>query len=140
MNGVIFNDKHTYRDWGLVMKTRPNISPPKPKIKLIEVPGSNSVIDLTESLTGKVNYEMRTIGFEFVMMEDRSRWTSIYADIMNYLHGNRVRIILDDDPNYCYTGRVSVGGLEPDKKVAVLTMEAQVEPYKLERFGEGRCL
>ena len=83
MNGVIFNDKHTYRDWGLLMKTRPNISPPKPKLKLIEVPGSDSVIDLTESLTGKVHYEMRTIGFEFVMMEDRSRWTSIYSDIMN---------------------------------------------------------
>lgn len=140
MNGVIFNDKHTYRDWGLLMKTRPNISPPKPKLKLIEVPGSDSVIDLTESLTGMVHYEMRTICFEFVMMEDRSRWTSIYSDIMNYLHGKRVRIILDDDPNYCYTGRVSVGDLEPDKKVAVLEMEATVEPYKRERFGEGRCL
>lgn len=140
MNGVIFNDKHSFRDWGLVMKTRPNISPPTPKMKLIEVPGSDHVIDLTESLTGTVHYEMRTIKFEFVMMDQRERWPSLYSDILKTIHGKRVNIIMDDDPNYYYTGRVTVGELEPDKKVAVLTMEAQVEPYKRERFGEGRCL
>lgn len=140
MNGVIFNDKHSFRDWGLVMKTRPNISPPAPKTKLIEVPGSDRVIDLTESLTGAVHYEMRTISFEFVMMAERDRWPALYSDIMKTIHGKSVRIIMDDDPNYYYTGRVSVGDLDPDKKVAVLTMEAQVEPYKRERFGEGRCL
>lgn len=140
MHGVIFNDKHSYRDWGLVMKTRPNISPPTPKLKLIEVPGSDHAIDLTESLTGTVHYEMRTIEFEFVMMDHRERWPALYSDILKTIHGKRVKIIMDDDPNYYYTGRVTVGDLEPDKKVAVLTMEAQVEPYKRERFGEGRCL
>lgn len=140
MNGVIFNDKHSFRDWGLVMKTRPNISPPAPKMKMIDVPGSDRVIDLTESLTGAVHYEMRTISFEFVMMAERDRWPSLFSDILKTIHGKRVRIIMDDDPNYYYTGRVTVGDLDPDKKVAVLTMEAQVEPYKRERFGEGRCL
>lgn len=140
MNGVIFNDKHSFRDWGLVMKTRPNISPPTPKLKMIDVPGSDRVIDLTESLTGAVHYEMRTISFEFVMMAERDRWPSLFSDILKTIHGKRVRIIIDDDPNYYYTGRVTVGDLDPDKKVAVLTMEAQVEPYKRERYGEGRCL
>lgn len=140
MHGVIFNDKHSFRDWGLMMKSRPKISPPAPKLKLIDVPGSDSVIDLTESLTGTVNYEMRTISFEFVMMADREQWPHIYSDILKTLHGRRVKIIMDDDANYYYTGRVTVGDLEPEKKVAVLTMEATVEPYKRERFGEGRCL
>lgn len=140
MHGVIFNDKHTYRDWGLLTKSRPNISPPQPKLKLISVPGSDHVIDLTQHLTGQVHYEMRTISFEFVIMAERSRWSSLHSEIMNYLHGRSIRIIMDDDPNYYYTGRVMVGNLEPEKKTAVLTMEAQVEPYKRERFGEGRCL
>jgi hypothetical protein len=140
MRGVILNDRHTYRDWGLIMKARPKVSPPVPKTKLVEVPGSDTPIDLTEALTGAVHYEMRTISFEFVMMAGRARWTTIYADILKELHGKRVRIIMDDDPNYVYTGRMAVGDLEPDKSIATLTMEATVEPYKRERYGEGRCL
>lgn len=140
MHGVTFGDKHTYRDWGLLTKTRPNISPPQPKLKLISVPGSDTVIDLTEKLTGKVHYELRTIRFEFIVMAERERWASLYSEIINYLHGKSIRIIMDDDPNFYYTGRVTVGDLQPEKKTAVLEMEAQVQPYKRERFGEGKCL
>ncbi len=140
MHGVIFNDKHTYRDWGLLLKSRPLISPPAPKTKLIEVPGSDIVIDLTEKLTGAVHYGMRTIKFEFIVMAKRERWAALHSEIVNYLHGKSVKIIMDDDSNYYYTGRVTVGELDPEKKTAVLEMEAQVEPYKRERYGEGRCL
>lgn len=140
MQGVIFNEKHSYRDWDLLLKSRPQISPPSPKFKLIQVPGSDHVIDLTESLTGQVHYEPRTIRFEFITKADRSRWASLYTEILDYLHGKQVRIIMDDDPNFYYTGRVAVEGMETDKKTATLTMTATVEPYKRERFGEGRCL
>lgn len=140
MHGVMFGDKHTYRDWGLLTKSRPVISPPVPKTKLIPVPGSDAVIDLTESLTGQVHYEPRTIKFEFWMISQRSQWPALYSDIMNTLHGKRIRIIMDDDPNFYYIGRVSVDGMEAEKKTAALTMTATVEPYKLERFGEGRRL
>lgn len=140
MHGVIFGDKHTYRDWGLLTKSRPRISPPSPKYKLIYVPGSSHIIDLTESLTGQVHYEMRTIQFEFVMMAPRSKWPALHSEIMNHMHGKRIRIIMDNDPNFYYEGRVTVGDLDPEKKTAVLKMEAQVEPYKRERFGEGKCL
>ena len=50
MNGVIFNEKHTHRDWGLLLRRRPQISPPAPKTKLIQVPGSDAIIDLTCNL------------------------------------------------------------------------------------------
>lgn len=140
MQGVIFDNKHTYRDWGLLLKSRPVVSPPKPKIKLIPVLGTDVVIDLTEILTGKIHYEPRTIKFEFITMADRGRWPSLYSEILNTLHGRRIRIILDDDPNFYYTGRVSVDDLKTEKKTAILTMTAEVEPYKRERFGEGKCL
>lgn len=140
MRGVIFGDKHSYRDWGLLFKSMPVISPPVPKTKLIPVPGSDAVIDLTESLTGQVHYEPRTIQFEFITTAARERWPVIYSDIMDALHGKRVRIIFDDDPNFYYTGRVSVDGLDADKRTAVITMTATVEPYKQMRDGEGRRL
>lgn len=140
MHGVIFNDKHSYRDWALVCKTRPKVSPPAPKTKLIQVPGSDKVIDLTQALTGEVHYEPRTITFEFVLTAPRETWASLYSDILTYLHGQTVNMIMDNDPNWFYTGRVTVGDLEADKKMGTLTMEATVEPYKRERYGEGRRL
>ena len=142
MHGVIFDNKHTYRDWGLLEKSRPIVSPPKPKLKLISVPGSDDVIDLTEHLTGKVHYEPRTISFEFVTIAERERWPQLYSEILNAIHGKRIRIVMDEDPNYYYIGRVNVDGFEPEPKTktAILTMTAEVEPYKRERFGEGKCL
>ena len=140
MLGMIFGEKHTYRDWGLLLKSRPEISPPTPKIKLIQVPGSSRVIDLTESLSGEVTYETRQIKAEFFTMDDRDRWPILYSNILTYMHGKSIRIIMDDDPNYFYTGRVTVGELMPDKRTATLTITAEVEPYKRERFGEGRRL
>lgn len=140
MEGVIFNDKHTYRDWGLLMKSRPKISPPSPKLKIIQVPGSDRIIDLTQHLTGQVHYEPRTIEFEFVTIAPREQWASLHSDILTYLHGQSVRITMDDDPNWYYLGRVTVGDFDADKKTATLPMTATVEPYKRERFGEGRRL
>lgn len=140
MHGIIFGEKHTYRDWGLLLKSRPEISPPSPKLKLVKVPGSNRVIDLTETLTGEVKYDTRQITAEFFIMDDRDRWPVLHSEILEHLHGKSIRIIMDDDPNYFYTGRVTVGELTPDKKTASLTITAEVEPYKRERFGEGRRL
>lgn len=140
MRGVIFGDKHSYRDWGLILKSYPVISPPVPKLKMIQVPGSDKIIDLTQQLTGQVHYEPRTIQFEFITAADRNRWPSLYSDILTYLHGQSIKIIFDDDPNWYYTGRVTVGNMDADKKTATLAMTATVEPYKRERYGEGRRL
>ena len=140
MHGVIFGEKHTYRDWGLVLQSRPQISPPSPKYKMIQVPGSDRIIDLTQHLTGEVHYEPREIKFEFALLADRSRWASLHSEILNYLHGKSIRIIFDDDPNYFYSGRVTVGDMGVAKETATLAMTATVEPYKRERHGEGRRL
>lgn len=140
MQGVTFDTKHSYRAWGLMFASRPVISPPKPKLKLIQVPGTDKVIDLTETLTGQVHYEPRTIKMEFVLMEDKPRWDAIYSEILETVHGKKVQIIFDDDLNYFYVGRVVVGDMKGEKAMAKLEMTAEVEPYKHERHGEGRRL
>lgn len=140
MNGVTFGTKHSFREWGLVMKERPNISPPKAQIKQVSVPGSDTVLDLTQSLTGYVHYELRKITFSFALIGNRSRWPGVYADIVNQLHGKQLRICTDDDPNYYYLGRVSVGDIAQDVAEATMTITATVEPYKYERYGNGRRL
>lgn len=140
MRGVTFGNRHSYRAFGLFLKRFPYISPPEPKTKLIEVPGSDTVIDLTESLTGKVHYAMREGKFEFFVVGGRSKWPAVYAAVLNELHGKRLKIVLDDDPNYYWVGRVSVNEWESDKQTATIVLSAQLEPYKRLRYGEGRAL
>ncbi len=141
VQGVTFGDKHTYRAWKLLLKSNPVISSPKPKTKIILVPGTNTVIDLTESLTGgEVKYEPRTIQCEFYVMGGRSKWPAVYTAILNEIHGKKLKIIMDDDPNYYYFGRVAIDDFKSDKTAASIVITAEVEPYKRARHGEGRML
>lgn len=140
MRGVTFGNKHSYRAYGLFLKNRPYISAPKPKTKLVEIPGTDTVLDLTESLTGKVHYGMREGKFEFFVVDGRSKWSAIYSALLNELHGKQMKIVLDDDPNYYWVGRVTVDEWESNEKTATIVLTAQLEPYKHLRYGEGRAL
>lgn len=141
MHGVTFGNKHSFRAWGLMLRVRPEISPPKPQTKLIHVPGTNTVIDLTETLTGgEVKYEPRKIKCIFCVVGGRQNWAKVYSDVLNDVHGKRLKIIMDDDPNYYYIGRVAVNQWESEEAMASIVIEADVEPYKHVRHGEGRRL
>ena len=135
MNGVTFGSKHSYRDWGLILKSRPVISPPPPKTVYVDVPASDGIIDLTESLTGDVKFGNRTITCEFNVLDARKRWSNIYSEILDFLHGQQMRTILDEDPTYYYAGRLKVNEWKSDKKTSTITIEGSVEPYKMELFG-----
>ena len=135
MDGVTFGTKHSYRDWGLLLKSRPVISPPSPKTVYVDIPGSDGVIDLTESLTGDVKFDNRTITCEFVVLDARNRWSDIYSEIMDYLHGQQMKVRLDEDPTYYYEGRLQVNEWKSDKVTSTITIEGDVEPYKMEMFS-----
>lgn len=134
MRGVLFGTKHSFDDWGLMLKNRPVISPPTPKTKYVDVPGADGALDLTKALTGYVQYNNRKITFEFVAMAGYAKWPAIYSDIMDAVHGQVVEIVFDDDPNYYYKGRVTVEDSNAENAAAeTLTITAEVEPYKMSK-------
>ena len=45
--GVLFGDKHSHRDWQLLLNSRPEISSPVPKTNYIDIPGGDGILDLT---------------------------------------------------------------------------------------------
>lgn len=133
--GVTLGGKHTYRDWGLLPKTRPTIAPPKVRTNYVDVPGLDGALDLSEALTGRVGYQTRDFSAEFIVIDARNRWDALYSEILDTLHGQRMQIILDEDPGYYYTGRVTVNALESDRKTATISIKAVCDPYKLEITG-----
>lgn len=135
MKGVYFGDKHSYYDWGLILELKPEISPPQPKTVYVSIPGSDGGLDLTESLTGDVKYENRKIICTFTVINPWEHWANIYSDILDYLQGKQMKVIMDDDPDYFYSGRFAVNQWKSDRKTSTIVIEGIVEPYKLEMFS-----
>lgn len=135
MYGVTFGTKHSYNDWKLITKSRPVIGSPSPKTNYIDVPEADGKLDFTEALTGEVKYDNREITFEFTVIEARDRWTGLYSDIMNFLHGKKMKLFFDEDPNHYYVGRFEIDEWKSDKRTSTLVITGDVDPYKYELFS-----
>ena len=79
--------------------------------------GLDGMLDLSRTLTGYMLYERRTITMEFNILGPRAQWPDIHSDIMDMLHGAEMDVILDDDPEYCYTGTLEVDAFDPQQAV-----------------------
>lgn len=130
MLGVTFGKRHSYYDMGLLLKRYPKITPPKPKTKFVEVLGADGALDYSKALTGYMLYHRREITMEFTITGPREEWPDKHSEIMDALHGEEMEIVLDDDPEFCYTGVLSVQGYDPQKVTSDVTITMDAEPYK----------
>lgn len=136
MLGARIGEKHTYNDWklGWVGVT---IDFPEAKTYLVDLPGGNGSIDLTTALTGgDVKYKERNISLEFDLKdEDFVYWADIITDIADYLHGQRLKIILDIDTTFYYYGRLMLDTEKTDKAESKIVLSGSVDPYKYELYS-----
>lgn len=131
MRGVLINGYDTANLWGLIMNQK-IISQPEPKTNYVQVPGRDGDIDMTQALTGLVNYNPRTAEFLFLLMdgshEDREE---LLGEIIGKLHGQQVTIVDEDDhPGYYMTGRLKVTGTENNGAYGQIAMEVICDPWR----------
>lgn len=129
-HSITFGDRNTWDDWHLVPSSYPAFAPPSLKKKTLDIPGGDGVIDLSEALTGYPVYENREGSFEFYVMNGYKSWYETYSDIMDYLHGQEMKAILEDDKEYYYAGRFTVNQWKSDKNWSKITIDYSVGPYK----------
>lgn len=131
--GIMFNGKHSWRDYGLYLNKPPDFGTPEPKIEYIDIPGRDGVLDYTEAAAGEVKYNNRQMTFTFATEVKRERRERLRSELWNDLHGKTAEIIYDFDSDWYYTGRCSVAftDVESWKMKVVITVDAQ--PYKLAR-------
>ena len=127
---------NTYDDFFLVPTSRPVINPPAQKRVTVDVPGANGVLDLTNSLTPYPVFSNRQGSIEFAVLNDRpdgSSWSSVYWRLMNLIHGRKLRIELEDDLNWFYTGYLSVNEWRSnsDGTWSNVTLDYDLDPYKI---------
>lgn len=138
MRGVTFDKKHSYWEWGLMLKTAPEIASPEPKTYYVDILGAHGSMDLTEALSGKVQYKNRKIKLEFISMAGREEWSAIYSAFLSDVHGLVKEIKFDDDPQHVYKGRVTVGDPVWHKETVTLPVTVEAEPFKKSIEGNVR--
>lgn len=135
----IYNDDisiNTWKDWCLIPTERPSIAPPEVKTEYVDIPGANGSLDYTEVLAGEVRYGNRTGSWEFIVDDTNSgKWYSLYDDIRTLIHGKKFNCTLQEQPNYVYTGRLSVGQWKTGEQYSTITIEYNFEPFKIVKEG-----
>lgn len=131
MRGVLINGTDTANEWNLIMNQK-IISPPEPKTSYVSVPGRDGDIDMTQALTGLINYNPRTVDFIFLLMEGtHEERENLIGEIIGKLHGQKVTIVDEDDhPGYYMTGRLTVTAVENNKAYGQIAIEVICDPWR----------
>lgn len=123
---------NTWNDWHLIPTSKPFINPPSIKTHYLDIPGSDGLIDFTDSISGEPKYSTREGSFNFIIANDFEEWIIIYDNIRNFLHGKRMIMILEDDPGYKYEGRFSINEFSSQKDNSKIVINYLVDPLKIE--------
>lgn len=126
MYGAIFGDKHSTDDYEAIMNYA-RITTPTVKENYVDVPGGNSSLDLTEAVSG-VTFNDGQISFKFTFFDADGR-----DKMKNDLHGKRMHIILEREPEYFYDGRLSCREGDYAGNIYELYIDARISPYKQQR-------
>lgn len=130
-HSVTFGSMNSFSDWHLVPESRPVIVMPDVKTVTVDVPGSDGILDLSESLTGYPIYTNRSGSIKFHVLNDIEPWQKTYARIARYLHGKKRTLILEDDPEYYYQGRMGITWTSNNNGTwSDIDISYNLEPYK----------
>ncbi len=132
MKGVRFGDYHSYLDFGLI-PTSYTVGAAQPKTEMIDIPGSDGSLDLSEYF-GDVKYKNRKLSFTFEIIGRPSEFLQNYSAVQNLINGRKMKIVLDDDPDFYYVGRVTVNEWKSKPRVGSITIDCDCEPYKYKTY------
>lgn len=126
----ILDKFNTWYDWRLLL-TAKDVTPPDPKTNYVTLDGMSGSLDLSESLTGEVTYNDRTVSASFWTdngkLQERER---LLRSIEASLHGKKVKIIEPDDPDHYFVGRVKVNSSTNTLPFLEFSIECVCEPWR----------
>ena len=137
MKGILFNGKHTYRDFGMKMIERKFDSATKNKIKET-VPFSNGSYDFT-SIFGENTFSDRKLEYTF-LLKAKDTESLIYKkneiDLW-FLECARVKLYDDFEPNFYMLAEVENIEFEEFHNFGKIKVIFSSYPFKISRFEEG---
>lgn len=138
-HSITFGDKNTWNDWCLIPETEPIIAPPSQKTNFIDIPGADGSLDMSEVLTGYPIYNDREGTLSFIAMNKNAsstpecnpfKFRDLVATISDYLHGKKLKMVLEDDNEHYYEGRFYLESANADNAFNKIGIKYRVGPYK----------
>lgn len=121
---------NTWDNWHLIPSTRPVVAQPNPVYNYVDIPGADGSMDISDYLVGRPTYSDRQGSFEFYVVNDYGDWASRRKEIAAFLDGRKLKMHLEDDPNYYYEGRFYFKQWTPDASHSRVTIEYRLKPYR----------
>lgn len=147
INGTFYNEEHsisfaqdysgsfvvianTWNTWHLIPSSYPIIAVPQVTLKLIDIPGSEDPIDLTQYLTGSAWPILGTIegSFNFIIDNTQESLESVRQSMVSILHGKSLKMRLEDNPEKVYVGRFTVSTPTPGSSYSSIAISYSVQP------------
>lgn len=141
-NRLIVNGVDITETFKMVLADGYTLAPPNPKTYLVDIPGGNGKLDLTESLMGDTMYDNRSQEFTFyIIFSDnsdlfltRQKFEKAKTEISNFLHGREFDYKLSMDPEYTYHGRFKVSSYQhsayANATAGSIKISIDANPYK----------
>ena len=131
MTGVTIGGYHCYDDLKMILARR-EIGLPEPQVYTVEIPGRNGILDLTDALFDGCKFNNRELALTFVTLSSLTgnEWTDFLSEITEILHGQKLQIIFDEDPDYYYLGRCSINSFETNCYRHEVEVACDCAPYK----------
>ena len=119
-------------EYGLVLADADQVlNAPPYKEYLVDVPGADGQLDITDSIWGDVRYDLREQSLKFfVMPENVGDYERLKTRIFNHIHGRAFDFQFTFDPEYTYHGRISVKESQFALDAAFFIFEFKTDPYK----------
>ena len=134
------NDKYTFDDVEYVKNTLDDfhliltelyIPEPTPKAQKIDIPFTNGSLDLTE-VTGITPYNDREgLEFKFYLRDENAEeWAIIIRRLSMFLHGQRMKMMVEFEPSVYYIVRLDVDPKKSIKKDSTIVLKGSAHPFK----------
>lgn len=128
---------HTEGDWGLKLISI-YLPMPSPKTQTIDIPGGDGNIDLSE-INGRPVYNDRE-GVELVfdlLDGDYTTWLMKYSEFAAEVHGRKIKMVLDDEPEHYYMVRLGLDSEKTNPVYSKITLSGSAEPFKYDLLSSG---
>lgn len=129
MSDIRFGTKWAHANYGLIVAPYA-IPMPEPQTNFVEIPGRDGALDLSEAF-GTIRYADRVIE---LTLYARVPFDTLVSAFAADVHGRRMNVIFDRDPNFYYDARITIEDMERHWGYCELSLECRAKPYKLEQF------
>lgn len=138
-HSITIGSYNTWMHYRLIPEQRPVVAPPSVKTNLIEIPGSDGVLDFTEALWNVPHFGMREGQWNFLVCHEAIEnysWDSLWHRLLVETHGRRHQIILmdeltgDSSMDRFYVGRIFLDSWQSDPDRSRVILRYKLEPYR----------